>query len=43
MNRITGTIAVLVRFMRRVEDGDFSARIEGKGYDELQLLAQGIN
>ncbi|MCM3784142.1 sensor histidine kinase [Neobacillus mesonae] len=43
MNRITGTIAVLVRYMRRVEDGDFSERVEGKGNDELQLLAQGIN
>ncbi|MEF3354775.1 sensor histidine kinase [Paenibacillus sp. GYB006] len=43
MNRITGTIAVLVRFMRRVERGDFSARVEGKGYDEMQLLAQGFN
>ncbi|MGO4731797.1 cache domain-containing sensor histidine kinase [Paenibacillus sp. 2KB_22] len=43
MNRITGNIAVLVRFMRRVDDGDFNARVEGKGFDEMQLLAQGFN
>jgi len=43
MNRITGNIAVLVRFMRRVEDGDFNARVEGKGFDEMQLLAHGFN
>ncbi|WP_408892350.1 sensor histidine kinase [Paenibacillus taichungensis] len=43
MNRITGNIAVLVRFMRRVDDGDFNARVEGSGFDEMQLLAQGFN
>ncbi|GAE04523.1 sensor histidine kinase [Paenibacillus sp. JCM 10914] len=43
MNRITGTIAVIVRFMRRVEDGDLNARVEEKGEDELLLLSQGFN
>ena len=43
MNRITGGIAVIVRFMRRVEDGDFSNRVEAKGNDELTLLAKGFN
>lgn len=43
MNRITGTIAIIVRFMRRVEDGDFSARVEEKGEDELLLLSRGFN
>lgn len=43
MNRITGEIAVIVRFMRRVEDGDLSSRMEEKGNDELTLLAKGYN
>ncbi|MDQ0196089.1 cache domain-containing sensor histidine kinase [Paenibacillus wynnii] len=43
MNRITGGIAVIVRFMRRVEDGDLSSRVEEKGNDELTLLAKGFN
>ncbi|KKO52107.1 cache domain-containing sensor histidine kinase [Paenibacillus sp. DMB20] len=43
MNRITGTIGVIVRFMRRVEDGDLSARVEEKGEDELLLLSRGFN
>ncbi|WP_138493064.1 cache domain-containing sensor histidine kinase [Paenibacillus pinistramenti] len=43
MNRITGTIGVIVRFMRKVEDGDLSARVEEKGNDELLLLQQGFN
>jgi len=43
MNRITGGIAVIVRFMRRVEDGDLSSRMEEKGNDELTLLAKGFN
>lgn len=43
MNRITGTIAIIVRFMRRVEDGDLSARVEEKGEDELLLLSRGYN
>ena len=42
MNRITGTIAVIVRFMRRVEDGDLNARVEEKGEDELLLLSKGF-
>lgn len=43
MNRITGKIAVIVRFMRRVEDGDLTTRVEEKGNDELTLLAKGFN
>ena len=43
MNRITGGIAVIVRFMRRVEDGDLTSRVEVKGNDELTLLANGFN
>ncbi|MEF2964493.1 sensor histidine kinase [Paenibacillus sp. M1] len=43
MNRITGTIGVIVRFMRKVEDGDFGARVDEKGDDELLLLQQGFN
>ncbi|ULO09116.1 sensor histidine kinase [Paenibacillus sp. 19GGS1-52] len=43
MNRITGGIAVIVRFMRRVEDGDLTTRVEEKGNDELTLLAKGFN
>lgn len=43
MNRITGTIGVIVRFMRRVEGGDLSARVEEKGEDELLLLSRGFN
>jgi two-component system, sensor histidine kinase YesM len=43
MNRITGGIAVIARFMRRVEDGDLSSRMEEKGNDELTLLAKGFN
>ncbi|AIQ70010.1 cache domain-containing sensor histidine kinase [Paenibacillus graminis] len=43
MNRITGGIAVIVRFMRRVEDGDLTTRVEEKGSDEMTLLARGFN
>ncbi|WP_028562560.1 sensor histidine kinase [Paenibacillus pinihumi] len=43
MNRITGTIGVIVRFMRKVESGDLGARVEEKGDDELLLLQQGFN
>lgn len=43
MNRITGAIAVIARFMRRVEDGDLTTRVELKGNDELSLLAKGFN
>ncbi|MNB80508.1 Sensor histidine kinase YehU [compost metagenome] len=43
MNRIAGGIAVIVRFMRRVEDGDLTTRVEEKGNDEMTLLARGIN
>ncbi|GAB6990453.1 cache domain-containing sensor histidine kinase [Paenibacillus pini] len=43
MNRITGSIAVIVRFMRRVEGGDFKVRVEDKGKDELHVLSKGFN
>lgn len=43
MNRITGTIGVIVRFMRKVESGDLNARVDEKGDDELLLLQQGFN
>ncbi|WP_150275792.1 cache domain-containing sensor histidine kinase [Paenibacillus tepidiphilus] len=43
MNRIAGSIAVIVRFMRRVEDGDLTSRVEEKGNDELTMLARGVN
>jgi len=43
VNRITGTIGVIVRFMRKVEAGDLNARVEEKGDDELLLLQQGFN
>jgi len=43
MNRITGTIGIIVRFMRKVEDGDLNARVDEKGDDELLLLQQGFN
>ncbi|CAM2812442.1 sensor histidine kinase [Paenibacillus sediminis] len=43
MNRITGYIGVIVRFMRKVEDGDLHVRVETKGNDELHLLAEGFN
>lgn len=43
MNRITGTIGVIVRFMRKVESGDLNARVDEKGEDELLLLQKGFN
>lgn len=43
MNRITGTIGVIVRFMRKVESGDLHARVDEKGDDELLLLQKGFN
>ncbi|MBU5672935.1 cache domain-containing sensor histidine kinase [Paenibacillus brevis] len=43
MNRITGTIGVIVRFMRKVESGDLNARVDEKGDDELLLLQKGFN
>lgn len=43
MNRITGSIAVIVRFMRRVEGGDFKVRVDDKGKDELHVLSKGFN
>lgn len=43
MNRITGTIGVIVRFMRKVESGDLQARVDEKGDDELLLLQKGFN
>ncbi|MFD3258687.1 sensor histidine kinase [Paenibacillus lentus] len=43
MNRITGNIGKIVRFMRKVEAGDLHARVEEKGDDELFLLQKGFN
>lgn len=43
MNRITGTIGVIVRFMRKAEAGDLAARVDEKGDDELLLLQKGFN
>lgn len=43
MRRITGSIAVIVRFMRKVEGGDFNVRVEDRGKDELHILAKGFN
>jgi sensor histidine kinase YesM len=43
MNRITGYIAVLVRFMRRVEEGDLSARVRPGKEAELRVLGEGFN
>lgn len=43
MNQITGTIGKIVRFMRKVEDGELGARVEEKGSGELLLLEQGFN
>lgn len=43
MNRITNNITRIVRFMRKVEDGDFNARVSENGNDELGLLSRGFN
>lgn len=43
MNRITKNIVRIVRFMRKVEDGDLSARVDEEGNDELQMLSRGFN
>lgn len=43
MNRITGSIAVIVRFMRKVEGGDFNVQVHHRGKDELHILAKGFN
>jgi len=43
MNRITKSIIRIVRFMRRVENGDLSARVDEEGNDELFLLSKGFN
>lgn len=43
MNRITGTIGKIVRFMRKVEDGELGVRVEENGGGELLLLEQGFN
>ncbi|WP_152397240.1 cache domain-containing sensor histidine kinase [Paenibacillus guangzhouensis] len=43
MNRITKSIIRIVRFMRRVENGDLSARVDEEGNDELYLLSKGFN
>ncbi|MDP4096769.1 sensor histidine kinase [Paenibacillus sp. P96] len=43
MNRITDNIALLVRFMRRVEEGDLSARVKPGKEAELRVLGEGFN
>lgn len=43
MNRITKSIGRIVRFMRKVEDGDLRVRIQQNGQDELHTLAVGFN
>lgn len=43
INRITGNITRIVRFMRRVEDGERNARVAEDGNDELSMLAKGFN
>ncbi|MBH5318871.1 histidine kinase [Paenibacillus sp. GSMTC-2017] len=43
VNRIAKTIIRVVRFMRRVEDGELSIRMDVKGSDELHLLGNGLN
>jgi len=43
MRRITGSIGVIVRFMRKVEGGDFNVQVEDRGKDELHILAKGFN
>lgn len=43
VNRIAKTIIRVVRFMRRVEEGDLGIRMAVQGKDELGLLASGLN
>ncbi|MCU6707900.1 sensor histidine kinase [Paenibacillus sp. J5C_2022] len=43
LNRIAKKIIRIVRFMRRIEDGDLGMRVEEKGSDELYMLARGLN
>lgn len=43
VNRIAKTIIRVVRFMRRVEDGELSIRMNVEGKDELHLLGNGLN
>lgn len=43
MNRITNHIGRIVRFMRKVEDGDLHARVVEEGTDELATLSKGYN
>lgn len=43
VNRIARTIIRVVRFMRRVEDGEMNIRVEESGRDELHLLGRGLN
>jgi len=42
-NRVAKAITDTVRFMRRVERGDLSARLPVRGNDETALLARGFN
>ncbi len=34
---------MIVRFMRKVEGGDFNVQVEDRGKDELHILAKGFN
>ncbi|WP_195571215.1 sensor histidine kinase [Paenibacillus sp. 1001270B_150601_E10] len=43
MNRITNSIGRIVRFMRKVEDGDLHTRVIVEGTDELATLSKGYN
>lgn len=43
VNRIAKTIIRVVRFMRRVEEGELGIRMEVQGRDELGLLTGGLN
>ncbi|HEX7055664.1 MAG TPA: sensor histidine kinase [Bacilli bacterium] len=43
LNRIIGSIIMIVRHMRRVEDGEMWVRVEEKGKDEVFMLTRGYN
>lgn len=42
-NRVAKQVVRTVKFMRRVERGDLSARLPVEGKDEMSLLAKGFN
>lgn len=43
VNRIAKSITRIVRFMRRMENGELQVRVEEKGNDEIFLLSRGFN